>query len=159
MRIVELSLKYEEQVKNLLVELQEYIAEIDDWKLNIMTKTYSEQYYSKIVEECDENGKIFLAIDNEKVIGLICGYINRSEKYDDCYYLSPKSCTISELIVTKNIRSKGVGTMLINYAEKYFKNQGCEYVYVDVFEPNNSALKFYEKNNYQTRMRTLGKKL
>ena len=42
MRIVELSLKYEEQVKNLLVELQEYIADIDDWKLNIMTKTYSE---------------------------------------------------------------------------------------------------------------------
>ena len=73
--------------------------------------------------------------------------------------MSPKSCTISELIVTKNIRSKGVGTMLINYAEKYFKNQGCEYVYVDGFEPNNSALKFYEKNNYQTRMRTLGKKL
>ena len=36
MRIVELSLKYEEQVKNLLVELQEYIADIDDWKLNII---------------------------------------------------------------------------------------------------------------------------
>ena len=42
MQIVEYDKKYTENVKDLLVELQEFIVCIDDWKLNIMTAQYRE---------------------------------------------------------------------------------------------------------------------
>jgi len=39
--------------------------------------------------------------------------------------------------------------------EAYFKNSGCEYVYLDVFWPNTWAIDFYRKLGYQDRMLTM----
>ena len=35
--------------------------------------------------------------------------------------------------------------------EEYFKNVGCEYIFVDVFAYNEIAKNFYSKNDYHTR--------
>ena len=43
--------------------------------------------------------------------------------------------------------------------EDYFKSINCEFVQLDVFSYNDSAKKFYTKNNYEERMLTLFKKL
>ena len=45
--IIEYSSQYDEDVKDLLVELQYYIASIDKEKYNILTENYREEY-SKI---------------------------------------------------------------------------------------------------------------
>ena len=55
-------------------------------------------------------------------------------------------------LLTKKIRSKGVGKALIKKIENYFKSIGCEYVMVDVFGYNDLAQKFYFKQGYHTRM-------
>lgn len=43
MEIEELKEKPFEQIKDLLVELQEYIVEIDNFKLNMLSKEYREK--------------------------------------------------------------------------------------------------------------------
>lgn len=43
--------------------------------------------------------------------------------------------------------------------EKYFRDNNCEYVLVDVFAYNDNAIKFYEKRGYHARMYTDIKKL
>ena len=43
-------------------------------------------------------------------------------------------------------------TFMIYLLEKYFKDQGCEYVLVDVFAYNKNAIKFYDKKGYHPRM-------
>ena len=160
MQIVEYDKKYTENVKDLLVELQEFIVCIDDWKLNIMTAQYREEYFQKTMEQClNENGVMFLAVENDSVQGLICGKINEDEKYDSCFYKCPKSASVEELIVSKNARACGIGSKLLEAIEKFFKDKGCEYCYIDVFEPNTNAIGFYDKKGYKTRMRTMGKKL
>ena len=63
------------------------------------------------------------------------------------------------LIVTQKIRSKGVGQQLMDKMEEYFKSQGCEYSYVDVFAYNDPAIKFYYKKGYHPRMLTTIKKI
>ena len=145
--------KYLEDVKNLLVELEEYIVTIDEDNLDRVHPEYRDKMASIDLEEVSKNkGKCFLAIENEKVLGLIMGYVRTYDKYDYLDYKCPKSGEISELIVSKNIRGKGIGKKLIKKLEGYFKSIGCEYVFVDIFAYNKNAIRFYENENYHTRM-------
>ena len=59
--IIEYEKKYDEQVKDLLVELQEYIVSIDKERYNIITPTYREEYFKKTIDEVSKyEGKIYL---------------------------------------------------------------------------------------------------
>ena len=122
---------------------------------------YNEAEKSKILIEDvrKNNGKVLLALEDEKVVGIIVGTIKEYSDWDHLDYKCPKTGNISELVVTKNSRAKGTGKKLIAEMEKYFKDCGCEYVYLDVFAYNENAIKFYNKNNYHARMHGLIKKI
>ena len=160
MKIIEYEEYYLEDVRRLLTELEEYIVSIDKDNLDRV----HEDYYEKmalvdLANVENNNGKCYLAILNNKVVGLIMGIIPEYDEYDYLDYKCPKRGIIIELIIQKNIRSKGIGTKLMEIMEKYFKDNGCEYVLVDVFAYNIKALNFYEKNGYHSRMMTNIKKL
>lgn len=160
MKIIEYNDKYLESVKDLLVELEEYILTIDKDDLDQLHSDYREKMAIKELNNMSKNeGKCYLAIDNNKVVGLIIGLIPRYDEYDYLDYKCPKRGSITELIITKSTRSKGVGTSLIKKMEEYFKSVGCEYVLVDVFAYNQNAIKFYEKSGYHPRMYTDIKKI
>ena len=82
------------------------------------------------------NGKCYLAIENNSVVGLIMGCIHPYDEYDYLDYKCPKAGEVTELIVSQDARSKGIGQLLLNSIEKYFKKVGCEYVLIDVFAYN-----------------------
>lgn len=158
--IVEYSSKYLEDVKDLLVELEEYLVSIDQDHLDQIHSDYRDKM--AIVDLNDiknNNGKCYLMIENDKAIGLIMGCIFPYGEYDYLDYKCPKRGEITELIVSKKSRSKGVGQKLINKMEEYFKSVGCEYVLVDVFAYNEIGKNFYNKNNYHNRMEIKIKKL
>lgn len=106
-----------------------------------------------MVEDCiSQQGKIFVAEENQ-VVGMIAGYVETYNERDELDYTCPKKGIVAELIVSKNIRSKGCGQLLINKVEDYFKSINCEFVQIDVFAYNEIAKNFYHKNNYEERMR------
>lgn len=152
MRIIEYSDKYLEDVKDLLVELEEYILSIDDDNLDQLHPEYRDKMAILDLEEVNNyDGKCYLAIDNDKAIGLIMGYVRTYDEYDYLDYKCPRSGEISELIVSKRARSKGIGKMLMKEMEDYFKGIGCEYIFIDVFAYNKNAIDFYDKQGYHTR--------
>lgn len=160
MQIIEYEDKYLEDVKDLLVELEEYILTVDKDELDQLHPEYREKKALLDLEEVKENdGKCFLAIENDKAIGLIMGTIIKYDEYDYLDYKCPKEGEITELIVTSKIRSKGVGQALMNKMEEYFKSVGCEYILVDVFAYNENGIKFYDKQGYHPRMHVGIKKL
>ena len=160
MKIVEYSDKYLEDVRDLLVELEEYIISIDKDELDQLHPEYREKMAILDLEEVREwNGKCYLAIENDKAVGLIMGIIPGYEEFDYLDYKCPKRGEITELVVSKNIRSKGIGRELMKVMEDYFKENNCEYVLVDVFAYNEKAINFYEKSGYHSRMLVDIKKL
>ena len=160
MNIIEYEDKYLEDVRDLLVELEEYILSIDEDHLDQLHPEYREKMALLDLEEVKNyEGKCYLAIDNDKAIGLIMGTIPEYDEYDYLDYKCPKRGEITELIVSSKVRSKGIGQQLIDKLEEYFKSVGCEYVIVDVFGYNDNALKFYFKKDYHARMLTCIKKL
>jgi len=160
MKLVEYEDKYLEDVRDLLVELEEYLISIDEDHLDQIHEEYREKMALVDLKDVnDNNGKCYLAIEDSKVIGLIMGTIPPYDEYDYLDYKCPKRGRITELIVTSKVRSKGIGQALIDKMEEYFKSVGCEYVIVDVFGYNDNALKFYFKKGYHARMLTTIKKL
>ena len=147
MQIVEYTDKYLEDVRDLLVELEEYIISIDKDKLDRIHPEYREKMALHDLKEINNNeGICYLALENNKAIGLIMGGIFPYDEYDYLDYKCPKRGEITELIVTSKVRSKGVGQALMNKLEEYFKSKGCEYILVQVFGYNNNAINFYNKD-------------
>ena len=160
MTIIEYEEKYLEDVKDLLVELEKYILTIDEDDLDHLHKDYRDKMAIIDLKEAYENeGKCFLAIDDNKVVGLIMGGIFPYDEYDYLDYKCPRRGEITELIVSKKIRSKDVGKELMDKMEEYFKSVGCEYVIVDVFAYNDIGKNFYNKKDYHARMETMIKKI
>ena len=152
MKIIEYEEKYLNDVKNLLVELEEYILSIDVDELDQLHPEYRDKMALLDLEEVNENnGKCFLAIEDEKVVGLIMGAVRKYDEYDYLDYKCPRCGEVTELIVSKKTRSKGIGSLLMNKMEEYFKSIGCEYITIDVFAYNKIGINFYEKQGYHPR--------
>ena len=158
--LIEYEEKYLEDVKDLLVELEEYIVSIDKDNLDTIHPEYREKMAIVKLKELEKNeGKCYLYIKNNKALALVMGYVRSYDGYDFLDYKCPKAGIITELIVSRNVRSKGIGQELINKMEEYFKGINCEYALVDVFAYNENAFKFYSKKDYHSRMHTMLKKL
>lgn len=160
LKIIEYNENYLEDVRDLLVELEEYIVSIDKDELDRLHPEYREKMAILDLEEVNKyQGICYLAIEEDKAIGLIMGCIFPYDEYDYLDFKCPKRGEITELIVTKKTRSKGVGQALISKMEEYFKNLDCEYVMVDVFGYNDIGINFYNKQKYRTRMHNMIKKI
>ena len=150
--IIEYNTKYDEQIKDLLLELQEYLSDIDKENYNIVGDDYREKYFEKTMEEVKKcNGKILLFKENEKIVGLIVGIVNNDEviRFD---FKAPKRGRITELVVAKEYRDKHIGKKLLDSMKDYLKSIGCEKIMIAVFGYNENAIKFYKKNGYHMRM-------
>ena len=160
MKIIEYEEKYLEDVKDLLVELEEYIISIDYDHLDKLHPDYRDKMTELDLKKVqDNNGKCYVAVENDKAIGVIMGILGTYDEYDYLDYKCPKRGIITELVVSKNVRSSGIGQQLIDKMEEYFKSIGCKYVFVEVFGYNDLALKFYFKKGYHARMLHAMKKL
>ena len=79
------------------------------------------------------------------------GCLRSYDEYDYLDYKCPRCGKVTELIVSKKTRSKGIGSLLMNKMEEYFKSIGCEYITIDVFAYNKIGIHFYEKHGYNRR--------
>ena len=150
--IIEYDMQYDEQIKDLLVELQNYLIDIDDWHTQVMLPEYRENSFKMDMKKIEkQNGKIYLAIENDIVIGLIMGVVEVKDEIDKLTNDCAKTGSVIELIVKNNIRGNGIGKSLLKKIEEYFKSINCKRINIEVFGPNKKGLNFYKKNDYITR--------
>lgn len=150
--IIEYDKKYDEEIKDLLVELQEHIQCIDIEGYNILSKDYRELCFQEVLAQVNKcHGKILLYKEKEKIVGLVAGLINNDDE-ETYEFKAPRRGRITELIVSKSIRSKGIGTSLLKAMEDYLISIGCKDILLGVFAYNEKAINFYKKNGYRMRM-------
>lgn len=148
------------QIKNLLVQLQDYIIKMDKYNLNILSPKYREEYFEYMLNDCISNeGKIFVAEYENKIAGFVAGFVQNYDERDKLDYACPKKGIVSELVVDQNFRNDGIGGLLLDKIENYFKNIKCEFIQIDVFAYTQVAEHFYKKKGYENRMLTMFKKV
>ena len=160
MKIIEHNSIYDEQIKDLLIELQNYLIDIDDWHTQILSDNYREDYFKMDLELINkQNGKIFLAIEDTKIIGLVLGAVNLNDEIDKLTNDCTKTGNVLELIVKNSSRGQGRGKLLVKELENYFKSINCKRINIEVFGPIKSALDFYFKNDYTVRDYIVSKRI
>ena len=160
MDIIKYDSTYDEQIKDLLVELQNYLIDIDDWHTQVMHPEYREGNFQMDMRKVNsQEGKIYLAIENNIIIGLVMGIVAEKDEIDKLTNDCAKTGSVIELIVKDNIRGNGIGKILLGKIEEYFKNIDCRRINIEVFGPNKKGLNFYEKNGYIMRDIIISKKL
>lgn len=157
--LVEYNEKYDKEIENLFIELQTYIRDLDKEGYNIVTEKYGEEYL-KIVKKYlkEKSSKMLLYEENNKIVALIVGIIN-NEKEETFDFKAPKRGKVTDIVVSKEARGKGIGTILLDAMEKYLEEEGCVDILLDVFAYNENAYEFYKKKGYSERLISMSKKL
>lgn len=131
-------LKYVQELNYKLFDLE---YNNFDSELN-MEWTFSEKG-EKYFKELIENGTVWVAEDNNKVIGYLAGSI-----------IGKTSCatkTLAELdnfYIDEKYRRKGIGKKLVEEFKKYCILQGIEEMKVTASYKNINAREFYKNNGF-----------
>lgn len=143
--------KYEHKFRELIFKLAQHIENIDPLKRNLIQESYKVIYVDNLFKEVKENnGIIYLYVENDIVLGTIVGIIEEKSESKRTYYLGNIG-EILELYVDENARGKHIGDKLVKKMEDYFLNNGCDEVRLTVFAPNVNAIGFYRKVGYSDR--------
>ena len=144
-----------------IAELQAHIGAIDPLHKSRTGDDFDvRKYCDYTLQKVDAlKGKIFMAEQDGKAAGCIIGVITKPSELDQLEGYPSKDGKILELIVLSQFRHKGLGVLLMQALEKYFRTQECKNVLVDCFAPNVEAHEFYKKSGYADRMTVMLKTL
>lgn len=81
--------------------------------------------------------KVFVKIQNEKIVGFISLYIFLDE------------ANLQQIAVLEDFRRKGIASELIEYSVEYLKQNNVKKFYLEVNETNFVAIKTYEKFGFK----------
>ncbi|MBQ8300567.1 MAG: GNAT family N-acetyltransferase [Clostridia bacterium] len=129
-----------DRIKDLLnqVLMVHHNGRPDIFKANC--RKYTDDELAELIK--DDTRPIFVAEDGE-VVGYAFCII---QQYIDNNILTDiKTLYIDDLCVDENVRGKHIGTLLYNYVKNYARETGCYNLTLNVWECNESAKKFYEK--------------
>jgi ribosomal protein S18 acetylase RimI-like enzyme len=136
----------------LMEQLMDYTASIDDLKRIRRMPEFGESYTQKTLQKVAENnGIIYVAELDSEPVGIVVGTILEQSKEDQLEHVPSKFGEVLELVVKAGYRGKGVGTMLMNKLEEYFKKNNCNISGVGVLAPNKKAHRLYSKLGYEDR--------
>jgi ribosomal protein S18 acetylase RimI-like enzyme len=143
----------------LMEELQDYLVAIDDLKRMRRMPEFGESYTRKLEKVAENNGIIYVAESEGRIVGLVVGIMPGQTKEELLELIPSKRGNVLELVVENRCRGKGVGRMLMESIEDYFKQNGCSILGVEVFSPNKNAYLLYSKLGYRERTIWMTKKL
>lgn len=94
----------------------------------------------KLLDNMKSNQMIFIAIEDQQPVGYIIGYVFQGMRTNGY---------IDELYIQDDARGKGIGSQLMSTAIDWIKHRGAKRITLNVFNWNDSAIKFYESHNFK----------
>ena len=121
LEIVDMTLQDFDEIKDIL------ISDFDDfWTPEVLKN-----------EIIGENKKYIVAKNEKEIVGF-CGIM-----------INLPDVEIMNIVVKKNSRQKGIGTILLNKVIEISQKLNCEKIFLEVNEKNILALKLYENAGFQ----------
>ncbi|MCG8482759.1 MAG: GNAT family N-acetyltransferase [Clostridia bacterium] len=143
--IIKSNIQHIDNIIPLFLRLNQYHYDnIDDYY-----KEYTRKKVTKLIRRAIENNKrdIYIAKKGRDVVGLVEIQFKTIE--DNIELLDKEYIEINSLVVDSDYRSEGVGTKLLNFVDGLAVEYEKEYVELKVFDFNDSAITFYEKNGFK----------
>lgn len=141
------------ELQKLLDDLCEYLIPLDPDNLLVQAPNQSADLAKVLLAKVKKHdGIIFFATEKENFLGVIVAYeevLDEQDLAEGCKKV--KTAHISDLIVTKDARKKGVGKFLLQATEEHFCQKGYRNIRLNVFVPNKNAHATYQHLGYKER--------
>ena len=129
-----------EQINNLLYQVHKVHSDARPDLFKAGGKKYTDEELKEIIK--DKEKPIFVYEADGKIEGYaFCILIDNTNENSLCDY---KSIYIDDLCVDENCRGCGIGKILYDYVLEYAKKIGCYNLTLNVWEGNDSAMRFYK---------------
>jgi diamine N-acetyltransferase len=102
----------------------------------------------------DKNIKIFVACIEDEIIGFIHAEV---KKYNHPVLYSYQYGHITDIAVNKKHKRMGIGKILFQTVEQWFKEMSVKEITLSVFSFNTEAISFYQHNGFTNRHCTMVK--
>ena len=104
----------------------------------------------EVLEQDIMNGEAYGLFSLNELKGFVVLNEKYSPEYDslDWAKVGGKSLIIHRLSVKASCQGQGIATTLMNFSEKYAKENGYSSIKLDAFLDNKTALNLYEKRGY-----------
>ncbi len=132
-KIIEYQNKYNSQLKKLLYETLKYVG------FSIDKDAFKrDSDLDKIEEIYKGRGRFWLALENDKVIGMV-GILE----------LDKLTAKLRRMFVFSKYHGTGLGQKLLDRALEFARQQGYKKIVLDTHELMHRAHRFYEKNGFK----------
>jgi ribosomal protein S18 acetylase RimI-like enzyme len=113
----------------------------ENMKFHLDNHFTSEKLAAEIL---NRNSKFFFAIQN----GTPVGYLKINQGSAQTVLPNDQAVEIERIYVDQLFKSTGIGKTFISKAEELAKNSRAKYMWLGVWENNEPAIRFYEKNGF-----------
>ena len=108
-----------------------------------LDKAYSEEKLKSEIE--NKESETFLAVENQKILGVLKINTGNAETESGL----KNSLEIQRIYILKDSKGLGIGTVLMNLAEKKARELGVSFIWLGVWEKNFPAQKFYTDKGFR----------
>ncbi|MDD5833679.1 GNAT family N-acetyltransferase [Treponema berlinense] len=108
-----------------------------------LDKAYSEEKLKSEIE--NKESETFLAVENQKILGVLKINTGNAETESGL----ENSLEIQRIYILKESKGLGIGTVLMNLAEKKARELGVSFIWLGVWEKNFPAQKFYTDKGFR----------
>ena len=108
-----------------------------------LDKAYSKEKLKSEIE--DKESETFLAVENQKILGVLKINTGNAETESGL----ENSLEIQRIYILKESKGLGIGTVLMNLAEKKARELGVSFIWLGVWEKNFPAQKFYTDKGFR----------
>lgn len=133
------------KLKPLWLEFMEYHATLDQKKYRFLAGDWPRvlKRFSRSLHE--ENAVFYLAENEQHLLGYAFGFVF----FNYPGFFPPEVGFVSDFIVTKSFRSRGVGKALFVAMEEWFRRQGVQIIQLYVAASNLSGRKFWRDRGFE----------
>ncbi|MFW6375751.1 MAG: GNAT family N-acetyltransferase [Thermoplasmatota archaeon] len=112
-----------------------------------LSKNPKKEWVEFILNNYDKKSMItFMADEDDSLVGFVTVIIRERPGI----FKDTKVGMILDLIVDENKRNRGIGSALVDRAEKWIKSKGVSVGVLTVTPENKNAVNFWEKKGYST---------
>lgn len=118
-------------------------------------KKFSDEELKEILKNSEPEFYVY-EINNE-----VCAYVCvEIHEYEECEFRHKrKELYVEDLCVDENYRRQGIASKLLDYVVELGRNKACDYLTLHVWELNEGARVFYEKEGFSPLKTLMEKKL
>jgi len=116
------------------------------------TDLWIEEYettISETIEVAFSDRKVYVALDNEVVVGFATIYI---ERFTMPLYNSDPLCVIGDMMIYEQYRKQGIGELFLEEAKKMAKEFSIKKLMLNVFAKNQIAYGYFKQQGFDDMM-------